>query len=248
MHRSPFRLSFVLLAFAVAPLHASIIQVSTTAGENSAYDSHYASCGVGVLACTYAGATVTLSTNPVISLSASSGVPDPGLSLGAGGSIEWSVDILGGASGDQVTLDVRYLMYAYGASNDSGADIDFNGVTLDSVCDSCGASIPDWVSGVKQVIGTAGGANDFTEIVAANSWTGVAGNTSGSTRVYADPYIYIDPTFAAANPGYSLDFGDAGNSLPVGAPEPAAAWLGLIGAAGVVIRRWLLTTEAEGRQ
>ena len=237
MHRSTLRYLLLTSAISFAPAHASIIQVSTTAALLDSFgNGTYGSCGVGVTHCSEGGAAVTVTTNPVISLSASASAPAPGLTDGAGGQVEWSVDVLGGTPGDQVTLDVRYFMSAVGNSNDSGADIEFNGAPLATVCDSCGGGIPTSLSGVKQVIGTAGGANDFTEVVGANGFTSADGSFSSHSTVYADPYIYIDPDFATANPGYSLDFGDAGNALAASAPEPSGLWFALAGAAAFALR------------
>lgn len=56
---------------------------------------------------------------------------------------------------------------------------------------------------------------------------------------YVDPYIQIDPTWAASNPGYSLVFDPGvGNALPV--PEPstlALSVLGLLSMMGLGLRR-----------
>jgi hypothetical protein len=57
-------------------------------------------------------------------------------------------------------------------------------------------------------------------------------STHGTATATADPYIQIDSAFLAANPGYSLEFSQGINNVPVGVtPLPAA--LPLFGSAVV---------------
>ena len=69
---------------------------------------------------------------------------------------------------------------------------------------------------------------------------------SSSGEAVADPYIYIDPAFLAANPGVTLEISPGvGNTPPTtsAAPEPQG-WLLLlmgVGGAGLMIRRARLT-------
>ena len=46
----------------------------------------------------------------------------------------------------------------------------------------------------------------------------IEGNSLGSAN--ADPYIQIDPSFASANPGFSLEFSDGIDNAPITTPEP----------------------------
>ncbi len=93
-------------------------------------------------------------------------------------------------------------------------------------------------------------AGDVTTVkLSANLGLFCCDDPSGSTAsAYIDPYITIDPAFAAAHPGYSLTFSDGiGNAPPAGTvPEPAAwalltAGFGLTGAA---LRRRVRTVAA----
>jgi hypothetical protein len=65
-----------------------------------------------------------------------------------------------------------------------------------------------------------------------NSASSVGGTFSSSADAVMDPYFSIDPSWSFAHPGYSLSVEPGfGNSAPV--PEPAALWLGLVGAASL---------------
>ena len=51
-----------------------------------------------------------------------------------------------------------------------------------------------------------------------------SGFTTGTSTAFIDPFIFIDPTFLAANPGYFIQVeAGVGNTAPV--PLPAALWL-----------------------
>jgi len=61
-------------------------------------------------------------------------------------------------------------------------------------------------------------------------------STSASASI--DPYLYIDPTWAADHPGYSLSVFGVGNSVPaVPEPETYAMMLAGLGLLGMMARR-----------
>ncbi len=68
----------------------------------------------------------------------------------------------------------------------------------------------------------------------------------GFASAFADPYFYIDPTFAAEHPGYTLSLSQSvGNDAPnAGVPEPAtwALMIGGFGLTGTMLRRRLAVT------
>lgn len=77
---------------------------------------------------------------------------------------------------------------------------------------------------------------------------GCGGTTSddNSCSATADPMITIDPTFSAANPGFSLEFSsNISNTVGAtpGVPEPAAWAMMLVGFAGI---GWTLRRRGKG--
>lgn len=56
--------------------------------------------------------------------------------------------------------------------------------------------------------------------------------TTGRASAWADPYIQIDPSFLAANPGYSLEFSSGIDNVPI-SPVPLPAALPLFGSAAL---------------
>jgi len=82
---------------------------------------------------------------------------------------------------------------------------------------------------------------ELTAVSAASTiTTGFASTYTGMASI--DPYIQIAPSFAAANPGYSLEFSPGVYNAPAAAPEPAAyvpLAAGLLAIASCVRRRIL---------
>ena len=89
-------------------------------------------------------------------------------------------------------------------------------------------------SGVLDFTAAAG---DVTKVsLSVNTF--VNDTSTFSASAYLDPIFTIDPTFAAAHPGYSLSFSDGVGNGPSGVPEPASWALMLIGmgSAGASLR------------
>lgn len=59
-------------------------------------------------------------------------------------------------------------------------------------------------------------------------------SSSGSADAWADPLIYIDPVFLAANPGYVVTLS---SGVANAVPAPGALWLLVTAVAGLAIRR-----------
>ena len=75
----------------------------------------------------------------------------------------------------------------------------------------------------------------------------VSAQDGGQASASADPYFFIDPTFAAEHPGYTLSFSPfAGNDAIASVPEPAtwALMIGGFGLAGAALRRRHATVTA----
>lgn len=100
----------------------------------------------------------------------------------------------------------------------------------------------DLTSGCGQ--GTFGGtlavaANHEYPVYLSLEVQAIANNIySTSAAASIDPYFYIDPTWAAVNPGYSLTVSGVGNSVPaIPEPETYAMMLAGLGLLGIAARR-----------
>lgn len=88
-----------------------------------------------------------------------------------------------------------------------------------------------------QVLSSNGGASDpaASSVYLYAAISGVSQPDGGNAQASVDPTLVIDPTFLAANPGYSLVFSQGIGDVPV--PLPTSAWLlgsalGLLGLFG----------------
>ncbi len=89
------------------------------------------------------------------------------------------------------------------------------------------AGVDEWVSfsataGYQDSVAISGSATGGSSLLA-----------SITSKVFVDPVIAIDPTWAAAHPGYSLTFADGIGNTAGGVPEPAA-WALLVAGFGRV--------------
>lgn len=98
----------------------------------------------------------------------------------------------------------------------------------------------------KQVIGGSysGTVSLALPVGAYTVWltAGAGTGSDGGTYAYADPHIYIDPTFAATNPGFSIDTDGVGNQTGSFSPAPEpGSWMLLGGAVAAIaaVRRRL---------
>jgi hypothetical protein len=161
---------------------------------------------------------------------------------GTGGTAEltYYVVVTGGNVGDAIPVDVDASLFSDSLGNefrdittaDASITLNFaNGTSGNSASVSCGNVKRGEACPSTQWSGTLSatawvGYNNIVTLVADASITG-----GGFADAYADPHIYIDPTFAAANPQYGLEL-NVSNDMPSAAPEPST-WL--LGVAGVGI-------------
>ncbi len=92
---------------------------------------------------------------------------------------------------------------------------------------------------------TQNAGSSFLMTIAATAQGGLTGSitpsgtyTSGTTSVFIDPNIYIDPTWLASHPGYSIQV-EAGVGNTPAVPEPSNLWLFGVGVivTGISYRR-----------
>lgn len=229
---------------ASAVLAASASSVSTLQAPIAS-----GSCGTvtitdfGSYSCT--GGSITLGTTPSPFVHATfDGIGDHGTPDDGGtGLVSYFVGINGGNPGDAVPVSIVASLSTSGIGAldedvvDSSASITLNFANGNSFAQQsvfCGnvlrgedCSNPAW-SGTLHAIAWVG----YDNIVTLSTSISIAG--AGHADALADPYIFIDPGFAADHPEYSLDL-NVGNASP--APEPATWAFGLSALCALAARR-----------
>jgi hypothetical protein len=186
----------------------------------------------GASQCSLQGASVSIAAYPNPTLTTSVDDAQAVATQDALADFDYYFEVIGGTSGDVVPILVQttlstsasYPDYAYAELRVGGQD--------EMVCTdgSCGASEFDGTLSLTASVGTA----VEVHLRAGSEESYSAG---GDVSASADPYIYIDPTFANAGQ-YSIEVSSgAGNSLAA-VPEPASwiVMLGGLGLAGCVMR------------
>ncbi|MCU1329997.1 MAG: hypothetical protein JWN34_5367 [Bryobacterales bacterium] len=175
---------------------------------------------------------------------------------GVSANIFYTIQLLGGDAGDRVPISIDGYLWttASAGADDGGAVINSdaslsisaaNGNSGAQMHVSCGnvvrgqdCSNSMW-RGTLSVIAWAG----YDINIGISASAGVCcGQSSMVGDAYADPFVYIDPQFAALHPEYSLAFPQGiGNTLvDSAAPEPASLALslgGLAALAGLTVRK-----------
>ena len=147
-------------------------------------------------------------------------------------------------SGPDATIAVPVHISGAWSLSTSGTDASVN-----AYVDVFGATSYGFHTGCDSWGSTVCGSGTFSGTVSAyavsNSGYGVqlliqshmrGDSGAGSAMGYVDPYISVDPIWAASHPGFSIAVSDGiGNSAPV--PEPAARLLMGLGLAGLASLR-----------
>lgn len=220
-------LSVCAMASLAAALHADIIAPSISGNVNGGPISDFGTVNDGPT-------TVTSAIFPGVSLTGQI-THTTNDNQGAYALVTYDVFVNGGNMGDVVPLLVDYNITT-DSLGDSGGDVTSasgsvnlsfaNGTSGDSASASCGNVLRGGDCSMPNVGGLLG----------ANAWAGwdnfvqvqlsmdVSGSGSANATVNG-LHVFIDPTFAASNPQYSLEL-NVGNPAPAGAPEPATWALG----------------------
>jgi hypothetical protein len=175
---------------------------------------------------------------------------------GVSGSIYYTIQLLGGNSGDHVPISIDgYLwttasagaddgnavinsdasVHVSAANGNSGADMH---VSCGNVVRGQGCSDSTW-RGTLSFTGWVGYDTNISIAASAAVCCGIGGMVSDA---FATTSLYIDPGFATLHPEYSLAFSPGiGNTLvDSAAPEPASLGLGfggLAALAGLTVRK-----------
>lgn len=235
-----FAIALCLCAAFAAPgwaddINAPIFMLNCNGDQVYSNTGGQSSCEGGSVSA-FASPYATVTSNFVGIGSYGSGV------TGGTAQLTYYVVVSGGNPGDAVPVDVAATLSsnAQGPTaadvTDSSASITLNfangtssgleNVGCSNVLRGGDCSDNQW-SGTLSAIAWVGYDNTVTLVAS----TGIAG--AGFAQAYADPHVYIDPMFAAANPQYNLLL-NVSNVMPsTGVPEPAS-WLLEIGALSVL--------------
>ena len=235
-------------AAAVLPLpYYSISYESVAYDVDTGVQSHNASGvydGPAAVADPYLAMTVGGTPTPFIAVTAHGA---NGVYATGGGGIEYFFAVDGPAS-VVVPLSAHIIIDATAGSGafdygGGGVDIytDQGSVSRSANADHGGsvdpsmmiphARVDEWVP----FSATTGDAYQNQIQISGGATVEAGRHSNGVTKVYIDPYIVIDPTWAAAHPGYSLSFSAGIDNAPGagGVPEPAS-WALLVAGFGVV--------------
>lgn len=233
--------SLACLTLLAMPAFSGLLTFDSTVGAQ-----HSATSGT----ITQGGSYVTTLGMPSASVRAHSQDNEPG----ATGDLYYTVQVLGGNFGDYVPLSIDGYLWTEASAGDDNTVI--STTALLAVSAANGQSQINSIVHCGNVLRSAGDCADSTwqGTMSFFTWVGYDVNihinasafifhshTAATADAYADPYVYIDPTFAATHSQYSLVFSEGvGNAVISSAtPEPATFVLTLtaLAALGFLIRR-----------
>jgi hypothetical protein len=229
MTKFGFPLFAMAAAFATAG-HAGTISTLTGPDISLAVFDSLGNTTTCTTACSLGSASINVLSDPAVLLRAQTFAGG-----GFSGSYTYYLQVTGGNDGDVVPIHVAGALAAFatgdgldGFIDTAGADLEFLGIRiLLGVDDINGSSLR-----ICQAVCTDSTATGWAGTV---NTTGLSGTVFGITlslsgsaqdgfaSASADPHVYIDPVFLAANPGYGLIFSPGvGNELAGSqAPEPS---------------------------
>lgn len=192
-------------------------------------------------------ATATSEPLPSLTVTASSGLPSPiswqGSIINATGTLRYFYSIDGPAD-INVPFKVSgiYSMEGYGYLIASVNVLSSYYTGLYNFTNQCGITCNEngTFAGTSSLLSNTVGAIDLRiDMALASVWNYDSNSgTSSNGSAYIDPYIEIDPTWALANPGYSISVSPGvGNVASVPEAETYAMMLAGLGLVGFVARR-----------
>ena len=246
----------IVLAASASPAWSSTLPPATTTTICIQAGSEV----VDPVACSLGGASASAVLSPFVGMRAAA--TGFGVSNGSVAQGKYSFEVVGGNPGDQVPVEILFDLRAVATVD--GLDATFGGIASaqadltilhqgQSIFFQCASSVrfPDACGG-----SSFGGSTGFTAISGdtANQLQlrAVAGTgpnpfpNSLDASAFADPLIFVDPSFASASQ-YSIVLTDGvGNGIESAVPEPAEGWLAAAGLLAVLGRRALAARPTPG--
>jgi hypothetical protein len=190
---------------------------------------------------------------PSVSLSAEVLAPPFGTAR-ASAAATYYFQVVGGNVGDIVPIMVQTSLSAFSLFPQdphgwaqanltlfSSADGFRRGPSICTYVSICGSFVTEF-SGTRSIHAASGATGDFVNLtVEAFAGTSPDWDYPEFGRAFADPYIFIDPTFPNASLYSIVVSPGVGNAAPAAVPEPATLWLWFVGtsvgALGLLRRR-----------
>ena len=229
---------FVFAAFA-APAWSGVLSPSTTV----TICSQSGTSVTDPVVCSVGGASASAVLSPFVGVRAAA--TGFGVSNGSLAQVKYSFEVVGGNPGDEVPVDILFDLRA--SATVDGLDATFGGIAsaqADLNVLHQGQSIFFQCASSVTFSSPCGG----TSFAGTTAMTAVSGDTSNQVQLralagtgpnpfpnsldasaFADPLIFVDPTFPGAGQ-YSVVLTDGvGNGIASTVPEPAEGWLAAAG-------------------
>lgn len=240
---------FLVFAATVAPAWGGVLSPATTV----TICSQSGTSVTDPVVCSVGGASAAAILSPFVGVRAAA--TGFGVSNGSLAQVKYGFEVVGGNPGDEVPVDILFDLRA--SATVDGLDATFGGIAsaqADLNVLHQGQSIFFQCASSVTFSSPCGGAS----FAGTTAMTAVSGDTSNQLQLralagtgpnpfpnsldasaFADPLIFVDPTFLGAGQ-YSIVLTDGvGNGIASTVPEPAAGWLAAAGLLALMGRvRW----------
>jgi hypothetical protein len=176
------------------------------------------------------GGTATLSALPFVSLQAQVADPAGVATQDAFVNLSYQFAVVGGTPGVQVPIFVQTNLFTSADPNATAfVEFNVNGIETTVCTNECAG--PATFDGTLSFTVTSGTAIPVSFFIGAENTFSFGGSAFAS----ADPFFFVDPTFADAK-DYSIVLSDGiGNGIASGVPEPSTWAMMILGFAGISV-------------